>query len=655
MASWGLCWRASRWAFVFPVFLLLLAPSLRGAAEESKEAGRFLTAQQVRDLVPHVLQLHLLRPELDAERMRRLMKKFLESLDPSRTAYIQSEVDARTKLKDADLLDLASDIRQGQLDFFVAWVQQFKDETLARDDGFVADLPKIREQITGKIDKAEWERERARADNFPETQEARHRRLVLWMNQKYQLFRDYLSDEEAFEFAQLDLKRSRGKWAKFDPVKETPTLVMKALMLAMDPHSEYMDAEDVEQFENSMARGFSGIGVQIRGCPLGAQVEKVIEGGPAAHSKAFDTRDQIIQVDETPVAGMELSEIVKRIKGPQGTEVKLVLKKAKPLPDGKRLRTVTLKRDNIDLTELRVTSKKFETPAGVVGQVYVANFYPGVSGDVAERIQQLSKEAPLVGLVLDLRGNSGGLLEEAVKMAGLFVTTGPVVAERNFLGRKTWLYDRDEAKVYAGSLVILVNQFSASAAEIVAGALRDYGRGIVVGCSQTHGKGTVQRVINLEELVRMPGRIKITFQQYFLAGGESVQNKGVQPEIAIPGPKLIEDWLERKQDGAIPWAQIPGRLDDDQPDYRLYRPWKEKVLPRLKEASAKRVAENKAFDIFRKSSVEDENADAPLKDDKDVAAAQADVKEGPDPQLEEAVKIAEDAAVLWSQESAATK
>lgn len=647
--------RAGRCALVFSALLVLQALPLRGENVEPKEPSRFLTAQQVQDLVPHVLQLHLLRPELDAEHMRRLLKKLIEHLDPSRTAYIQSEVDARTKLSDADLLDLASDIRQGHLEFFVAWVQQFKDETLARDNGFVADLPKIKEQITGKIDKAEWEREKARADNFPETQENRHRRLVLWMNQKYQLFRDYLSDEEAFEFAQLDLKRSRGKWAKFEPAKETPTLVMKALMLAMDPHSEYMDAEDVEQFENSMARGFSGIGVQIRGCPLGAQVEKVIDGGPAAHSKAFDTRDQIIQVDETPVAGMDLSEIVKRIKGPQGTEVKLVLKKAKPLADGKRLRTVSLKRDTIDLTELRVTSKKFDTPGGAVGQVYVANFYPGVSGDVAERIQQLSKEAPLVALILDLRGNSGGLLEEAVKMAGLFVTRGPVVAERNFLGRKTWLYDRDEAKVYAGPMVILVNQFSASAAEIVAGALRDYGRSVIVGCSQTHGKGTVQRVINLEELVRMPGRIKITFQQYFLAGGESVQNKGIEPEIPIPGPKLIEDWLERKQDGAIPWAQIPGRLDDDQPDYKLYRPWKEKVLPKLKETSAKRVAENKAFDIFRKSNVEDENGNAPLKDDKDIAAAQADVKEGPDPQLDEAVKVAEEAADLWSQESAATR
>jgi carboxyl-terminal processing protease len=651
MLSWGI---RLRWTAALAVLLALQALPVLGQGEEKPKDLKYLTAQQVRELVPQILKLHLLRPELDAEHMRRLMKKFLEQLDPSRTAYIQSEVEARTKLSDAELLGLATDIRQGKLDFFVTWAKQFKEEILARDNGFVADLPKIKEQITGKIEKAEWEREKARADNFPETQENRHRRLVLWMNQKYQLFRDYLTDEEAFQFAQQDLKRSRDKWTKFNPELETPTLVMKSLMLALDPHSEYMDAEDVAEFDTAMAREFSGVGLQIRGCPLGAQVEKVIDGGPAAHSKQFDAHDQIIQVDDTPVAGMELSEIVKRMKGPRGTEVKLVLKKAKPTADGKPL-IVPLKRDTIDLTELKVTSKKFDTPAGAVGQIYVANFYPGVSGDVAERVRQLSKDAPLAGLILDLRGNGGGLLEEAVKMAGLFVTSGPVVAARDFLGRKEWLYDRDDGQIYTGPVIILVNQFTASAAEIVSGALRDYGRGIIFGSSQTHGKGSVQRVIDLAQLVHMPGRIKITFQQYFLAGGESVQNKGVEPEIIVPGPKLIEDWLERKQDGAIPWAQIPGRLDDDQPDCKLYRSWKEKVLPELKEKSAKRVAEDKAFDIFRKMNTEGKDGDAPLKDDKDLAASQATAKEGPDPQLDEAVKVVQDAARLWSQKASVTQ
>jgi len=649
MVDWKTRW--CRTGFVMAIAVLMSFQGTVGA-EEGK-TNRHLTAEQVRDLVPHVLQLHLLRPDLDAEHMKLLLKRFMEQVDPSRTAYVQSEVDDLTKLSEESLLDLAKDIREGRLEFFVAWVQKFKDEILARDNEFVANIPKIKDQITAKIDKEEWEREKAREDRFPETLEERRRRLVLWMNQKFHLFKDYLSEEEAFQFAQQDLKRSRDKWVSFDPATETPALVMKSLMLSMDPHSEYMDAKDVEQFENSMARGFSGIGVQIRGCPLGAQVEKVIKGGPAFRSGQFDTRDQIIVVNDSSVAGMDLSDIVKRIKGPRGTDVKLVLKKAKPTPDGKKLQKVVLTRDTIDLTELRVKSKKFDTPSGAVGQIYVANFYPGVSGDVAERVQQLSKDGPLIGLILDLRGNSGGLLEEAVRMAGLFITTGPVVAERNFLGKKTWLYDRDDTRVYSGPMVILVNQFSASAAEIVAGSLRDYGRVIIVGCSQTHGKGTVQRVINLEELVRMPGRIKITFQQYFLAGGESVQNKGVHPEITIPGPKLITEWLEKEQDGAIPWAQIPGRIDEDQQDYKRFHSWKSKVLASLREKSEKRVAANKDFDIFRTTDDDKKEPSEPLKEDKDLAAAQADVKEGPDPQLDEAVKILEDAAAAWSQDAAA--
>jgi carboxyl-terminal processing protease len=350
------------------------------------------------------------------------------------------------------------------------------------------------------------------------------------------------------------------------------------------------------------------------------------------------------------VAGLPLSQIVKRIKGPKGTPVKLVLRKATPTPDGKKLETVTLVRDNVDLTELRVTSKKFPTSAGLIGTIAVANFYNGVAGDVAERIRQLSKDEPLAGMVLDLRGNSGGLLEEAVKMAGLFIGEGPVVAERDYQGRTSWLDDKEDEQLFGGPLVILVNQFSASASEIVTGTLRDYGRAIVVGSSQTHGKGTVQRVIDLG-LVNMPGKVKITFKQYFLAGGDSVQNKGVEPEIPIPGPKVIEEWLERKQEGAIPAASITGRVAD-QADFKRYSAWKATVLPGLKEGSAKRVAENKEFDIFRKpDDKSDVNGDP--KADPELLKPKSKKGDEKDPQLDEAVKIVQDAIATWNKDAAA--
>jgi carboxyl-terminal processing protease len=637
-----------RWRLVIAFAGLALFSFRTAAAEEPH-----LTAEQVQALVPNVLKLHLLRPELDAEHMKRLLTRFQEQLDPWRTAYLKEEIEAQTKLTDEELASLGKDIREGRLDFFTNWIKAYQKDILPRDEEFVAGLDKseaLKAELAAKVPKEELEKESARAKEHLATAEERRHRLALVLNRDFHLYRDYLSVEEALKFTQQNLQRTREKWAKFNADTETPNLVMKALLSSLDPHSEYMDAEDVEQFETSMTRGFSGIGVQIRGCPQGAQVVEVIEGCPAAKSKKFEPADQIIQVDDSPMAGLALSQIVKRIKGPKGTPVKLVLRKATPGPDGKKLETVTLVRDNVDLTELRVTSKKFPTPAGLVGSIAVANFYNGVAGDVAERIRQLSKDEPLAGLVLDLRADSGGLLEEAVKMAGLFITEGPIVAERDHLGRTNWLEDKEEEQLFAGPLVILVNQFSASASEIVTGTLRDYGRALVVGSSQTHGKGTVQRVIDLG-LVNMPGKVKITFKQYFLAGGDSVQNKGVDPEIQIPGPKVIEDWLERKQEGAIPAASITGRVADH-PDFKRYSAWKTAVLPGLKGNSAKRVAENKEFDIFRKP---DDNSDTAGDPKAEPEAPKLKPKKGDekDPQLDEAVKIVQDAIATWNKDAAA--
>ena len=625
--------------------LLLLA----FGAWQALPAEEHLSAEHVKTLIPHVLRMHLLRPELDVDRMKRLLSRFLDQLDRSRTIYLKAETEALVNPGEEAFKNLAEELREGRLEYFVKWLESFKAELLPRDGEFVTKLPEHKAEVTRKIPEAEWEK--VKFEEFPATLEEHRQRILLLANREYHIYREYLSEEDALKFTVQNLQRVREKWAPLEPAAQAPDLVMKALLSALDPHSEYMDSEDVEQFDTSMTRGFSGIGVQIRGCPLGAQVEKVIEGGPASKSGAFDVADQIVQVDEAPVAGLALSQIVKRIKGPKGSEVKLVLKKAKPLPDGKQMATVTLTRDNIDLTELRIKVKKFPGPEGLIGAISVTNFYNGVAGDVAERIRQLGAEQPLAGLVLDLRGNSGGLLEEAVRMAGLFITEGPVVAERDHMGLCRWLFDPDPTQVYAGPVVVLVNQFSASASEIVTGALRDYGRAVVVGASQTHGKGTVQRVIDLN-LVKMPGKVKITFQQYFLARGDSVQERGILPDLEIPGPKLLEEFLERKQEGAIPWASIPGRLEDDHPDLKRYGPWKAGVLPVLKEKSAPRVAANKEFERFRKPEGE---ADEPEK-------TEADGKDQPpglrkrdekDPQLDEAVSIVRDALPLWAKEEAA--
>ncbi|MCZ7645653.1 MAG: S41 family peptidase [Planctomycetota bacterium] len=589
--------------------VLLISQPLAAAAES-------LSSEQVRWLMPRVLQMHLTRPEFDGKYLKLVLKNFLGNLDPSHTLYLQAEVDKKLNRTDAELDTLRAELLAGKLDYFAGWLKEFKERQLARDLLYQQKLETADERArwTQKLDKKASEG--IDFDGYPETEEAREFRISLFVNRDYRSYKTYLSDKEAQDFALLMLRKPREQWSNQDPDKSAPNLVMKAFMRSLDPHSEYMDAEDIEQFETSMARSFAGIGVQIRGCPLGVQVTEVIKGGPAFRSGRFAPNDQIVGVDGVVVAGETLPAIVRRIKGEKGSKVTLTVKKAedKARDLAERVEEIAVVRDTIDMTALRVTAEARQTEAGSVGFVKVDSFYDNVHEDVLARIKDLSKDKPLEGLVLDLRSNSGGLLREAVGLAGLFISEGPIVSERDFLGRDHWSRDEDARTYFEKPLVVLVNQFSASAAEIVAGSLKDYGRAVVVGHSQTHGKGTVQRVIDLGQPgIDMPGRLRLTFQQYFLAGGDSVQLNGVQPDISIPGIKIIEDLLERNYEGAIPFATIKGvegTLPADHPDLKKWMPWKSSVLAELAEKSKVRVAANKDFDLYRKLE-EEEKKESP--------------------------------------------
>lgn len=635
---------AARHPLIALLTLLLLSLPARSAEE--------LSTEQTRELSMHMLRMHLTQHALDQTFMKRMVKEFLKRLDPSRTIYLQSEVDEKLKQSEEDLTALAKKLQDGDLTFFSNWIKEFKDKHLARDNEFFAKLEEHQAEIKIKITREELDK--LKPDTYAQSEDERRKRMLLLARSNYEFFKTYQPEDDAFKLALQTVTRLRKERGEIDADRDTPKETMKAFMSALDPHSEYMDAEETEEFRTSMARSFSGIGVQIRACLLGAQVVDVIKDRPAFKSNKFAVDDQIIAVDNHPLAGLTIDHVVKRIKGEKGTKVKITLLKAgKEGPESKQ--DVELVRDTIELADIKVQGKKFNTAAGSVGYIGVENFYEGVSGDVAERIRELGKDEPLAGLVLDLRNNGGGYLDEAIKLTGLFISKGPVVAERGSNKRVVWRYDPDPATVWSGPLVVLVNQFSASASEIVAGALKDYGRGVVVGPSQTHGKGTVQKIVDLA-VVPMPGAIRITVQQYFIAGGDSVQLQGVLPDIKLPGRKLVEDFLEKAQDGALPWSKVDSVLEETQPDVALHKPWKGQVLAALKEKSQTRVATNKEFDIYK-----DLDADKPATSSGEATPEPekprkpGEKKDLKDPQRDEAVQIASDMAALWPKPDAVAK
>jgi len=631
------------------LYLVLLASLVMTSIRSAEK----LTPDQVAALLPQLFKLHLSEHEMNEAFTRRLVKQMVEQLDPANTFLLKSEAEAMHSLSEKELRTLAEKALQGDFTFFQAMLKKFVAQQVKRDDALYDALDKKSDEIKATGNDKEKEKKDAedKEDDIkwalrPETHPEREKRLMRTAVELYRMNTSYLSEAEALKLALQTLREEHGKWKKADLDEEMPKLFLKSFMLALDPHTEYFDAEDEEEFNTRLERDFAGIGIQIRPCPLGAQVDDIIKGGPSEKSGKLARGDQIIAVDHFSLAGLPINKVVRHIKGLKGTEVKLtVLKKATHATE-----IITLVRDTINLADMRVKGKKFETPAGTVGYIAVQAFYEGVHNDVGDRLKELEANKALAGVVLDLRYNAGGYLEEAVGLAGLFITSGPIVGEQDGSKRIHWTKDEEEGVAYTGPLIVLVNQFSASASEIVAGALKDYGRAVIVGPTGTYGKGTVQRVIPLAPL-NLPGDIKITTHQYFLASGDSVQLKGVEPDVVIPGAKLMEDagMLERSTENPIPWRRIKGSLDKGRQDVKNWTEWRTKNVALLQQKSTERVANNPEFTDIADPVKRQERLEAQktLSERLKADELEAGDKDGKDPQAMEAVAIAQDMIENW--------
>ncbi|MGA9240027.1 S41 family peptidase, partial [Robiginitalea sp.] len=313
-----------------------------------------------------------------------------------------------------------------------------------------------------------------------------------------------------------------------------------------DPHTLYFPPEEKEQFDVRMSGRFEGIGARLQKQSEGAKIVEIISGGPVWRDQRLDVGDEILKVGqegESPVniIGMRLSDAIKLIKGPKGTVVDLTVRKV----DG-TVEVVSLTRDVVELEESFAKSAMIIKEDQKFGLINLPQFYVdfddynerNAASDVAKEIERL-KEEGIQGLVLDLRDNGGGSLKTVVDMAGLFIEEGPIVQVRSSAKDKEIYEDKDERIQWDGPLVILVNELSASASEILAAAMQDYKRAVVIGSKQTFGKGTVQNLIPLESIVRSNeygdlGAIKLTTQKFYRINGGSTQLKGVESDVVVP-------------------------------------------------------------------------------------------------------------------------
>ena len=398
--------------------------------------------------------------------------------------------------------------------------------------------------------------------------------------------------------------------------EDVATLFIKSIARAYDPHSEYFSQQQYDNFRIGMNKSLKGIGAMLQKDEEqgGATIEGLVVGGPAFKGGELEVKDRVIGVAQgddgeyVDVVDMQLSDIVDLIRGEIGTTVRL---KVMPMGKGEMIKLISIERDQIDLKDSLATADLIITKdpngeAQKIGWITLPSFYADMDGgntsttfDVRRLLIRLAIEG-IDGLVVDLRDNGGGSLEEAINMTGLFIKRGPVVQAVDWRGNKTEKASRNNEATYDGPLVVLTNRASASASEIFAAALQDYGRPVIVGDQSTFGKGTVQQLrpvlsnsllLPFNRETNQQGALKLTIQTFYRINGDSTQRDGVVPDIVLPSMLDIADIGE---------ASLPNALKVDPIPPAQYTEFFIKPLPLnvLNDASAARIANGKNFDYI---------------------------------------------------------
>jgi len=387
--------------------------------------------------------------------------------------------------------------------------------------------------------------------------------------EKFIVKNDSTLEAESRAYIKKSYKKRLESFEKTFTKEKQFELFLNAITGLMDPHTDYLAPIEKRSFTEQMSGVIYGIGAQLTQDDFGIRIASIQPGGPAWKSGQIVVNDVIVKIaqgsdEPVDVSGYETTDAVKLIRGNLGTEVRLTFRK----PDG-TFKLVSLIREKIVLDEGYARSVVIQNGEDKYGYILLPDFYADFeredghrcSEDVAAEIKKLKAEN-VKGIVIDVRFNGGGSLYEVVQMAGLFIDKGPVVQIRNKEGRSQTLYDETPGILYDGPLVVMANEFSASASEIFAGAIQDYKRGIVVGSSSTYGKGTVQRNVAFGKpldslgIQTEYGAVKLTFQKFYRITGSSTQKKGVVPDVILPDEYEYLKYREKDNASALSWDEM---------------------------------------------------------------------------------------------------
>jgi carboxyl-terminal processing protease len=570
-----------------PRIAFLLAPV--AAALLSASVWARPTQVPVSDLVPDPHQAktavvinkvleryHYRKMSLDDKLAGQILKNYLSALDPNRSFFLQRDV---TRFE-AGVRRLDDDIKEGKLDVAFDIFRAYRKQVDERAAFAVALLEKgfdfsAREDHQFDRSKAAWATTEAELDE-------------IWRKRvKNDFLSLRLADKEDAKIREQLRKRYEGLALRVDQFGSDDVFqtFANAYTEALEPHTSYMSPSTSENFDISMRLSLEGIGAVLRADNEYTTVQRTIPGGPARESGLVHADDRIVGVGQgldgamEDVVGWRLQDVVDKIRGPKGSVVRLQLLKPSTGSDS-RPREVSLVRNEIKLEDQAAKSYLIDpakTGKTRIGVIEVPAFYRdfraesdgdkdfrSTTRDVVNLIEDVKRQG-VDGMVVDLRGNGGGSLAEATSLTGLFIDTGPVVQVKDAFGKVDVEEDPDPGVAYTGPLAVLVDRDSASASEIFAGAIQDYGRGLVLG-EPTFGKGTVQTLVDLNRYVpgdnKDLGRLRLTMAEFFRISGGSTQLKGVVPDIQFPTAGDASKHGERALENALPWGTIrPARYN----------------------------------------------------------------------------------------------
>lgn len=550
-----------------------------------------LTPHDARIKIDEILRAHATHHTLNQEIISRTLNNFFQELDPHYSYLIESEVLPWTEFSYDRLEEVAKKIKKEEfsifLDMYDVMVQSINRRRVIESNIAHEELPE-------DVDPEEF-KDMKWAKSEAELQERLKRIYGLQMKTA----RRILSPEEQVQFKKRMEKRRVTREEGLltaDPIKKQHSIfthLLKAVSSALDSQTSYFTPAEANQLMRQVQQRFFGVGAQLRDDLNGLTIVRILENSPLSRHPEVELGDRIIAVNNEPVIGLDITDSVELIQGPEGTHVTLTFLRQKENAEDQKF-DVKILRGEIVNKESRFDATYEPYGDGVIGILKLHSFYQDEqysSGtDLREEIEKIKKEHSLRGVILDLRNNTGGLLPQAVSVAGLFMNKGVVVSVKDNTGYVQHLRNLESSVTWEGPLIILTNKFSASASEIVAQTLQEYGRAIIVGDKETYGKGTFQTFTLESSNFGKPnskGEYKVTRGQYYTVSGKTPQKVGVLADLIVPGQYSELEIGERFAKYPLEPDTIPPSFEDDLSDIplihrfqisKLYKPYIQPIM-----------------------------------------------------------------------------